>query len=126
MATIDSLAARSEHRNPTATAAFVFGLAAIVGGATFQLGKALPNSMVFAVIQGILIAAPALWLIVVVLAITLGHVGLARARRFNGAGRGLSITAFVLGYVALLPMAVMVWLTVSGLALWGPWFGMLR
>jgi hypothetical protein len=116
----------SARRNTTAVTAFVFGLLAIAGGGTFLLGNALEDTMVFAVIQGILIAAPALWLVVVVLAIVLGHIGLARARRLGDAKRGLSITAFVLGYLALVPMAIMVWLTVSGLALWGPWFGMLR
>ncbi|MBT2517252.1 hypothetical protein J7E29_07390 [Streptomyces sp. ISL-90] len=126
MTTLAGIAPSGERRNPTAVAAFVLGLLAIAGFATFLLGKALPDAMVFAVIQGILIAAPALWLIVVVLAITLGHFGFAQARRHSGAGRGLSITAIVLGYVALVPMAIMVWLTVSGLALWGPWFGMLR
>lgn len=126
MTTIEVIAPSSERRNRAAVTAFVFGLLAIAGGATFLLGKALPDAMVFAVIQGILIAAPALWLVVVVLAIVLGHIGFARARRLSGSGRGLSITAFVLGYLALVPMATMVWLTVSGLALWGPWFGMLR
>jgi hypothetical protein len=126
MTTIERIAPSSERRNPIAVTAFVFGLLAIAGCATFLLGKALPDSMVFAVIQVILVAAPVLWLVVVVLAIVLGHIGFARARRLNGAGRGLSITAFVLGYLALVPMAIMVWLTVSALALWGPWFGMLR
>jgi hypothetical protein len=126
MTTIDAIATGSQRRNPIAVSAFVFGMLAIAGGATFLLGKALPDAMVFAVIQGILIAAPALWLIVVLLAIVLGHLGFARARRLSGTGRALSITAFALGYIALVPMAIMVWLTVSGLALWGPWFGMLR
>jgi hypothetical protein len=126
MTTFDLAARSNQRRNPIAATAFVFGLLAIAGGATFVLGKALPNEMIFAAIQAILIAAPALWLVVVVLAITLGHIAFARARRRTGAGRGLAITAFVLGYLALVPMALMVWLTVSGLALWGPWFGMLR
>ncbi|MDQ0577267.1 hypothetical protein [Agromyces albus] len=126
MTTLEGIAPSGERRTPTAVAAFVFGLLAITGCATFALGKALPDAMVFAVIQGILIAAPALWLVVVVLAVALGHTGFAQARRHGGAGRGLSITAFVLGYLALVPMAIMLWLTVSGLALWGPWFGMLR
>lgn len=126
MTTLEEIAPSSERRNPTAVTAFVFGLLAIAGCATFLLGKALPDAMVFAVIQVILIAAPALWLVVVVLAIVVGHIGFAQARRLSGAGRGLSITAFVLGYLALVPMAIMVWLTVSSLALWGPWFGMLR
>ncbi len=126
MTTIEGIAPTSEQRNPTAVTALVFGVLAIVGGLTFQLGKALPDSMVFAVIQTILIAAPAVWLIVVVLAIVLGHFGFARSRRVDRAGRTLSIVAFVLGYVALVPMALMVSLTAFGLALWGPWFGFLR
>lgn len=126
MTTLEGIAPSGERRNRTAVTAFVFGLLAIAGCSTYLLGKALPDAMVFAVIQAILIAAPVLWLIVVVLAIALGHIAFARTRRHGGAGRGLSITAFVLGYLALVPMAIMVWLTVSGLALWGPWFGMLR
>lgn len=126
MTTFERAAPSIQRRNPIATTAFVFGLLAIAGGATFVLGKALPNEMIFAAIQAILIAAPALWLVVVLLAITLGHIAFARARHRTGTGRGLAITAFVLGYLALIPMALMVWLTVSGLALWGPWFGMLR
>jgi len=126
MTTYEEIMPGSGRRNALAVTAFVFGLLAIAGGGTFLLGKALPDSMVFAVIQALLIAAPALWLVVVMLAIVLGHVGLARASRRSGTGRALSVTAFVLGYLAVVPMGVMVWLTLSGLALWGPWFGMLR
>jgi len=128
MTTLEGIASgtSSERRNTLAVSAFVFGLLAVAGGATYVLGKALPDAMVFAVIQAILVAAPALWLVVVLLAIVLGHAGFARARRLDGSGRGLSILAFVLGYLAFVPMAFMVWLTVSGLALWGPWFGLIR
>jgi len=114
-----------ERRNATAVAAFVLGLLAIAGGTTFLLGKALPPDTAFAAVQAILAGAPALWLLVVVLAVVLGHVGLARSRRL-GAGRGLSIAALVLGYVALLPAAFSAWTTASSLALWGPYFGLLR
>ena len=126
MTTFESAAPSIQRRNRLAATAFMFGLLAIAGCATFMLGKALPDEMIFAAIQAVLIAAPALWLVVVVLAIALGHIAFARARRLTGAGRGLAITAFVLGYLALIPMALMVWLTVSSIALWGPWFGMLR
>jgi hypothetical protein len=126
MTTFESSAPSIQRPNRLAATAFVFGLLAIAGAATFMLGKALPDQMIFAVIQTILIAAPVLWLVVVVLAIALGHIAFARSRHLTGSGRGLAITAFVLGYIALVPMALMVWLTISGLALWGPWFGMLR
>ena len=126
MTTNEGIAPGGERRNQAAVTAFVFGLLSIAGFGTFLLGKALPDTMVFAMIQAILIAAPALWLVVVVLAIVLGLRGFARSRRLGGAGRGLSIAAFVLGCLALVPMALMVWLTLSALQLWGPWFGLLR